>query len=111
MTCSSGCCLQLFVDGPVQQDVRLMDVNDNPITGAAVTATLLDRAGDEVPGVTWPLTLVELGAGVYRLAFDGHDLEVVAGQRAELKVTAVFGAITATKSCRTVAKQGALVCA
>lgn len=111
MTCTSGCCFTLFVDGPVQQDVLLKDVNDVPITGATVTATVVDRAGVEVPGVTWPVALVELGAGVYRLAFDGNDLEFTAGRRAVLRVTVEFGAITVTKSCRTVAQQGALVCA
>lgn len=61
------------------------------VTGATVTATLVDRAGTALTGQTWPLTLSDDGGGSYSGTVD-HDLNLVAGQRFTAQVTVVSGA-------------------
>ena len=62
------------------------------VTGATVVATLLDAAGAQVAGQTWPVTLDEDAdtAGRYSAVLE-PNLTVVAGDRLSAVVTATAG--------------------
>ncbi len=62
-----------------------------PITHATVTARLLDANGDEVPGITWPVTLSHDADGTYRTTVDGTALSLTVGARYALRVNALVG--------------------
>ncbi len=63
--------------------IEISDVKDaitgNPIDGATITGTLKDSAGVDVPGITWPQTIPNVGTGLYRLAID-KAAQVMSGE-------------------------------
>lgn len=77
-------------------DVTLTDPlsDDAPVTGAQVTLTLVDQAGQQVGGAAWPLTLQETtpGSGTYRGRIT-HEVEVAVGRKyvARIEVAAPTG--------------------
>lgn len=82
--------------------IALGDLTDEPltdeltgtvITDATVTARLLDVAGAEVAGETWPLALAHISGGVYR-AIASSAVAVVAGVAYTLEVMAVKAGVT-----------------
>lgn len=64
----------------------------NWINNATVTCTLLDAAGDQIPGATWPLTLSYVAGtnGNYRVVLP-DTLSLVAGEALRCHVTADAG--------------------
>ena len=75
----------------LEGDGKLTDSLGNPVEGAAVSITLLDVATDaEVSGVSWPITLTDLGGGVYKGQLP-RDVDVMFGTPYTLVVTAIAG--------------------
>jgi len=72
--------------------IEVSDVIDaitgNPIDDAIINGTLKDSTGTDVPGVTWPQTLPNVGTGLYRIAIDKAAL-VISGQLYTLSIVLV----------------------
>lgn len=106
------CCLEVWPDNTLRQDVLLTDDNDLPLNGATVTATLIDALAETpIAGQSWPVTLTPQGAGVYRLEFGPDDLEVVPGQCVILELVATASGFESTQRCATVVRERPITCA
>ena len=70
---------------------KVVDESGTPLTAATVEATLTDaRTGVEVPGVTWPLTLVHSSGGDYSAVIQS-TVQTVKGGVYLLTVTVAEG--------------------
>lgn len=71
--------------------VTLTDAAGDPVLGAdSVDVTLRDKNGDDVAGQSWPLSLTEIGAGVYEGTVL-HSVTVTKTDRLKMIVDAVKG--------------------
>lgn len=108
---SDCCCFELWIDQTVRQDVRIEDSNEQGVTGATVTATILDYdSGIPVTGIAWPVSLSEIGGGVYRFELDTTPLNIEVGQEVILQIDATLGTFIAQQSCWTLVKERSLEC-
>ena len=74
------------------------------ITDAIVTVTLTDKGtGQEVPGITWPITALQGNPGDYHAIID-KAAQLVEGMVYIAKVTAVSGGIDRQWSLRALAQ-------
>ena len=85
---------EIFVSNSHTVDLKgLKDFpTDAYINDATVTVTLVDAAGTEVAGQTWPATMayVSASAGEYQGGLEG-DLTITNGDQLVAKVTSVKG--------------------
>lgn len=72
--------------------VGLKDAADNSaITSGTITVTLVDSAGTQVTGETWPLAMSHVGAGLWRATLV-DTLSLTAGNFYTAQVSANAGA-------------------
>ena len=85
---------------------ELKSADGEYVNDAAVTATLTDTNGVEVPGETWPLSLVYDGGdtGTY-VAELPSALEVSARDRLQMLILAAKGAVRGSWLCKITVKQ------
>jgi hypothetical protein len=58
----------LFIDNSNVIKIPVLTVSDSglPDLGASVSVTVMDSAGAEVSGETWPVSMAHAGAGEYK---------------------------------------------
>ena len=68
----------------------VQNVNDGtPDIAATVTVTMLDSAGVEVTGLSWPRAMSHVSNGLYRISINPTGLGLVEGRSYTIRIDAV----------------------